>query len=104
MLQDVAHRGSQTFGLRLGLDPGPVCVHNSGLRSRKHCRTTVNLVDGQSELGRVLFDELAGYRPLEEFLAADVHALVLRGNQHTAVAHPIAAEAVTVRPDTCCIR
>ncbi|WP_245718512.1 alpha/beta hydrolase [Nocardia miyunensis] len=58
------------------------------------------LVDGQFELGRVLFGEFARYRPLEEFLAVDVPALVVHGDQDTAVSYPIAAEAVTVRPNT----
>ncbi|WP_067904121.1 alpha/beta hydrolase [Nocardia vaccinii] len=58
------------------------------------------LVDGQFELGRVLFDEFARYQPLEEFLAAEVPALIVHGDQDTAVSYPIAAEAVAVRPDT----
>lgn len=58
------------------------------------------VVDGEFELGRVLFEEFARYRPVDEFLAASVPALIVHGDRDAAVSYSIAAEAAKGRPDT----
>ena len=58
------------------------------------------VVDGDFELGRVLFEEFDLYRPIEKFLAAGVPALVVHGDQDAAVSYPIAAEVARVRAHT----
>ncbi|MBF6333204.1 alpha/beta fold hydrolase [Nocardia transvalensis] len=57
-------------------------------------------VDGEFELGRVLFMEFARYRPLEEFVASRVPALVVHGDRNSSVSYSVAADAVRVRPGT----
>ncbi|RJO77669.1 alpha/beta fold hydrolase [Nocardia panacis] len=57
-------------------------------------------VDGEFELGRVLFGEFACYRPLDVFLASRVSTLIVHGDRDGAVSYPIAAEAAWKRPST----
>ncbi|MEU2032777.1 alpha/beta hydrolase [Nocardia amamiensis] len=58
------------------------------------------VVDGQFELGRVLFCELAHYKPLDEFFASWIPTLIVHGDQDTAVAYRISADTAAARPDT----
>lgn len=58
------------------------------------------LVDGEFELGRVLFGEFAHYDPLAGFLDSTVPSLVVHGDRDTAVSYDIAATAARTRPDT----
>ena len=58
------------------------------------------VVDGEFELGRVLFGEFGRYRPIEEFLAHKVPALVVHGDRDAAVSYRIASESVQVRGDS----
>ena len=51
------------------------------------------LVDGEFELGRVLFQEFRHYRPLECFEASRVPALVVHGDCDTYVSYDIARAA-----------
>jgi alpha-beta hydrolase superfamily lysophospholipase len=53
------------------------------------------LVDGEFELGRVLFDEFSLYEPLCAFIASSVPALIVHGDADTAVSYQIARTAVT---------
>lgn len=57
-------------------------------------------VDGEFELGRVLFCEFAHYRPLDYFLASRVPTLIVHGDHDAAVSYEIAAGAATIRSDT----
>ncbi|MCM6774498.1 alpha/beta fold hydrolase [Nocardia sp. CDC159] len=56
-------------------------------------------VDGEFELGRVLFMEFAGYRPSDAFGTSRVPALVVHGDRDSSVSYSIAAEAVRTRPE-----
>ncbi len=79
----------------------PWGVENFGSEQQKRLQDNGFLVvDGEFELGRVLFDEFARYRPVEEFLGAGVPALVVHGDRDAAVSYPIAARAANVRADT----
>jgi len=51
------------------------------------------LVDGEFELGWVLFQEFRHYRPLECFQASRVPALVVHGDRDTYVSYGIARAA-----------
>ncbi|MFI7189993.1 alpha/beta hydrolase [Nocardia nova] len=76
-------------------------IENFGSAQRKALRDNGFLVvDGEFELGRVLFGEFARYRPVGEFLAAGVPALVVHGDRDTAVSYPIAAGVARARADT----
>ncbi|WP_024802881.1 alpha/beta hydrolase [Nocardia sp. BMG51109] len=57
-------------------------------------------VDGEFDLGQVLFDEFGVYNPLGAFLASHVPTLIVHGDQDAAVSYPIAAEAARKRPGT----
>ncbi|MET8800846.1 alpha/beta fold hydrolase [Nocardia sp. NPDC004568] len=67
---------------------------------RRLAERGVLLVDGEFELGQVLFTEFEHYRPLDQFLQADVPALIVHGDRDTAVSYRIAAETARVRPVT----
>ncbi|MBF6339797.1 alpha/beta hydrolase [Nocardia abscessus] len=58
------------------------------------------VVDGQFELGSVLFCEFACYRPLDDFLASRIPTLIVHGDQDTAVAYRISTDTAPARPDT----
>ncbi|GAB2694879.1 alpha/beta fold hydrolase [Nocardia thraciensis] len=58
------------------------------------------VVDGEFELGRVLFGEFEHYRPADYFPSSQVPALIVHGDQDGAVSYPIAAEAAWKRPGT----
>ncbi|WP_245547527.1 alpha/beta hydrolase [Nocardia brevicatena] len=58
------------------------------------------VVDGEFELGRVLFDEFTHYDPLAGFLDSTVPSLVVHGDRDTAVSYEIAARAAQSRPHT----
>ncbi|MGW5440581.1 alpha/beta hydrolase [Nocardia asteroides] len=74
---------------------------NFGADQRKHLETSGYLVvDGTFELGRVLFYEFASYRPIDHFVNSEVRALIVHGDQDSAVSYEIAAEAARSRPDT----
>lgn len=57
------------------------------------------LVDGQFELGRVLFEEFRLYRPLAPFMASTVPALVVHGDRDGAVSYEIARSSAAERPN-----
>lgn len=57
-------------------------------------------LDGEFEMGRVLFDEFGRYDPLGCFLASDVPALVVHGDRDTAVSYDIARKAAEARAGT----
>ncbi|MGV9334787.1 alpha/beta hydrolase [Nocardia sp. NPDC003726] len=58
------------------------------------------VVDGQFELGRVLFYEFAHYRPLDLFLESTVPSLIVHGDRDSAVSYDIAAGAARSRQNT----
>jgi uncharacterized protein len=55
------------------------------------------LVDGEFELGRVLFEELKVYRPRDAFVACPVPALVLHGDRDSYVSYDIAKDAAAAQ-------
>lgn len=55
------------------------------------------VVDGEFELGRVMFDEFSLYQPLPALLASRVPLLVVHGDRDTAVSYDIARAAVEAR-------
>lgn len=57
------------------------------------------LVEGEFELGRVLFEEFRHYRPADNFRASTVPSLVVHGDRDTAVSYEIARHAAADRPD-----
>jgi alpha-beta hydrolase superfamily lysophospholipase len=57
------------------------------------------LIDGEFQFGRVMFEELKVYRPLESFLTSDVPALVLHGDRDTYVPYDVAKDACASRRD-----
>lgn len=58
------------------------------------------LVDGEFEMGRVLFEELRLYRPAESLCASGMPALVVHGDKDTYVSYQIAIDAAARRPNT----
>jgi alpha-beta hydrolase superfamily lysophospholipase len=58
------------------------------------------MLDDEFEVGQVLFEELHHYEPLESLLASSVPALVVHGDQDTAVSYEIARQAAGRRPNT----
>lgn len=56
------------------------------------------LVDGEFELGRVLFEEFRHYRPTDYLAASTMPSLVVHGDRDTAVSYEIARQAAAVRP------
>lgn len=74
---------------------------NFGASQRRRLHETGALVvDGEFELGRVLFSEFSHFDPLEEFLGSSVPTLIVHGDRDTAVSYKISAEAATARPNT----
>lgn len=57
-------------------------------------------VDGEFELGRVLFVEFANYLPLNDLLVSGVETLIVHGDRDTAVSYDIAADVAQRRPHT----
>ncbi|SHF64047.1 Lysophospholipase, alpha-beta hydrolase superfamily [Streptoalloteichus hindustanus] len=57
-------------------------------------------LDGEFEVGRVLFEEFHRYEPLQCLTANTVPALVVHGDQDTAVSYEIARQAAAARPNT----
>ncbi|WP_246258099.1 alpha/beta hydrolase [Amycolatopsis anabasis] len=58
------------------------------------------VVDDEFELGRVMFEEFARYRPLDTLTASNVPTCVVHGDRDTAVSYEIARQAAAVKPDT----
>ncbi|WP_433755809.1 prolyl oligopeptidase family serine peptidase [Nocardia sp. CA-135398] len=58
------------------------------------------LVDGEFQLGRVLFTEFAHYQPLDDFRAADVPTLIVHRDHDTVVSYDVAAQAARSRSHT----
>jgi pimeloyl-ACP methyl ester carboxylesterase len=56
-------------------------------------------VDGQFQLGRVLFEEFRHYRPDEDFVDSTGPALVVHGDEDTYVSYDIAHAAASARRD-----
>lgn len=54
-------------------------------------------IDGTFEVGRVLFEEMRLYHPLDNFLASEVPALVVHGDRDSAVPYDVARSAAEVR-------
>lgn len=55
------------------------------------------LLDGTFEVGRVLFEEMRHYRPLERFIGSRVPALLVHGDRDSAVSYDIAFAAAQAR-------
>ncbi|WP_433521578.1 alpha/beta hydrolase family protein [Nocardia pseudovaccinii] len=74
---------------------------NFGVVGQKHLADNgFLLVDGEFQLGRVLFIEFAHFQPLDDFHAADVPTLIVHGDHDTAVSYDVAAQAARSRSDT----
>lgn len=58
------------------------------------------VMDGEFELGSVLFEEFRHYRPLEYLMDSGVPALIVHGDHDTSVSYEISREAATARPST----
>lgn len=58
------------------------------------------MLDGEFEVGRVLFEEFHHYRPVTYVVASEVPALVVHGDRDTAVSYEIAHQAATAKPNT----
>lgn len=58
------------------------------------------LVDGDFQLGRVMFTEFNNYRPLDDFMASSVPTLIVHGDHDESVSYNIAADAARTRPNT----
>lgn len=55
------------------------------------------LIDGTFAVGRVLFEEMRHYHPLEQFAKSRVPALVVHGDRDSAVSYDIARAAAQAR-------
>lgn len=55
-------------------------------------------IDGEFELGRVMFEEFHQYRPLDGFLVSRVPTLIVHGDRDTAVSYDIARQVASARP------
>ena len=76
----------------------PWGVENFGPEQLEEMRRTGSLlVDDEFRLGRVLFEEMALYRPDLAFAASSVPALVIHGDRDSAVSYDIAKAAATAR-------
>jgi alpha-beta hydrolase superfamily lysophospholipase len=58
------------------------------------------VLDGEFEMGRVVFEEFERYRPLQPLMASTVPALVIHGDRDTAVSYDIALLAAQARSRT----
>jgi pimeloyl-ACP methyl ester carboxylesterase len=79
----------------------PWAVENFGpdARQRLHGDGYL-LVDGEFELGRVLFEELRHYRPSEALAASKTPALIVHGDQDSYVSYDVARKAAASRAGT----
>lgn len=57
-------------------------------------------LDGEFEVGRVLFQEFGHYQPMDYMLASEVPTLVVHGDRDSAVSFEIAQEAAAAKPNT----
>jgi alpha-beta hydrolase superfamily lysophospholipase len=57
-------------------------------------------LDGEFEVGRILFEEFHHYRPLDNLVASTVPTLVVHGDRDTAVSYEIAQEAAAAKLNT----
>jgi alpha-beta hydrolase superfamily lysophospholipase len=55
------------------------------------------VVDGEFELGRVLFEEFRHYRPSEYFLGSEMPSLIVHGDQDASVSYAIARDTARLR-------
>ncbi|HEU0090108.1 MAG TPA: alpha/beta fold hydrolase [Pseudonocardiaceae bacterium] len=55
------------------------------------------VMDGEFEMGRVLFEEFLYYRPWDDFVGSAVPALVVHGDRDSYVSHDIARTAASAR-------
>jgi uncharacterized protein len=58
------------------------------------------VLDGEFEVGRVLFEEFRRYDPLTCLLASSVPAIVVHGDRDSAVSYEIARQAADAKPNT----
>ncbi|MGH3751870.1 MAG: alpha/beta hydrolase [Pseudonocardiaceae bacterium] len=58
------------------------------------------MLDGEFEVGRVLFEEFHHYEPLKYLTASAVSALVVHGDQDAAISYEIAQQAAAAKPNT----
>lgn len=58
------------------------------------------MLDGEFEVGRVLFEEFDHYRPLDYLVASTVPTLVVHGDRDSAVSYEIAQHAAAAKPNT----
>lgn len=58
------------------------------------------ILDGEFEVGRVLFEEFHHYRPLNYLVTSKVRTLVVHGDRDSAVSYEIAREAAATKPNT----
>lgn len=88
--------------LKTFLEPElPWGIENFGATQQKYLHANGFLrVDGEFELGRVLFTEFAHYRPVQAVIADRTPALIVHGDHDTAVSYTIAADLARARPDT----
>ncbi|MCA1702042.1 MAG: alpha/beta fold hydrolase [Actinobacteria bacterium] len=54
-------------------------------------------VESTFEVGRVMFEEMRHYRPIDDFVRSQVPALVVHGNRDSAVPYGIARDAADAR-------
>ncbi|RKT86374.1 Lysophospholipase, alpha-beta hydrolase superfamily [Saccharopolyspora antimicrobica] len=57
-------------------------------------------LDGEFDVGRVLFEEFHHYDPLKCLTASTIPALVVHGDQDTAISYEIAQQAAAAKPNT----
>ncbi len=58
------------------------------------------ILDGEFEVGRVLFEEFHHYAPLKYLTASAVPTLVVHGDQDTTISYEIARQAAATKPNT----
>ncbi|RSM80865.1 alpha/beta hydrolase [Kibdelosporangium aridum] len=58
------------------------------------------MLDGEFEVGRVLFEEFRHYEPLKYLTTSAVHALVVHGDRDSAISYDIARQAAATKPNT----
>jgi pimeloyl-ACP methyl ester carboxylesterase len=57
------------------------------------CQHGYLLIDREFELGRVLFEEMETYRPVDHFVDSDVPSLVVHGDRDSYVSYEVAKQA-----------
>lgn len=55
------------------------------------------LIDGEFELGRVMWEELRCYQPIESFLQSKTPALVIHGDRDSSVSYDVARDVASRR-------